>query len=112
MLPSDFAIVTLSAELAATLDCPRRVLIEAVELQGGAILQGFAAYWTERADGFEVAAWRDVPEQHRAEMERLFVETRKPGDGERYETIRHSVPATRPLKPCAPARYVPGRRIA
>jgi len=111
MLHSDFAIVTLPAELAACCGA-EQVLVEAVELDGGAIFVGAARTWTERDGQFEVApgAWLDVPEQHRGEIERLFVEVRKPAATASYETIRHSVPATRPLKPRAPVRYNPGRR--
>lgn len=109
----DLAVVTLSPELAAALGA-ERVLVEAVELHGAAIVQGFAVHWIEQDGGYDVAAWRSVPEKHRAEIEHLFVEARRPVLVASYEEIRHSVPraATWPSKPCAPVRYSPGRRTA
>lgn len=114
-LPSDFAIVDLPAELARRCGADR-VLVEAVEMHGAAILVGVARDWVVLGANYNVppSAWLDVPLIDVPIFERLFVETRKQAHGPDYHDARHAwrnaKPASEPLKPCAPVRYMPGRR--
>jgi hypothetical protein len=112
VMPTDFAIVVLPEDLARLCDTAR-VLVEAIETDGDAIFVAAACAWTIGESGYEVpqGGWIDVPEEHRREVERLFVAARKQQRGPDYHDARHAPqPASRPLKQYAPVRYTPGRR--
>jgi hypothetical protein len=76
MVPETLVVVALPRDLAAALGDigAERILVVGVELHGGAILRGFARSWTDVLGGVEAAAWHDVPETLRPELERLFAE--------------------------------------
>lgn len=106
MMTSDFVITAGPA--SATVPYAH-LLVEAVELRGGAIFR--AAYVpTPYADaGREV----NIHPMDAPVFEALFVAARRQTQGPDYHDVRHgwrdAKPASKPNKPGAPVRYRPGR---
>lgn len=116
-MQSDFAVVSLAGhEEIARLCVADAILVEAVELHGGALFVAAAREWTMRDGRHDVpqGAWLVVPEKHQATLEMLFVAARKQARGADYSDARHGCgdakPASKPLKPGASVRYQPGKR--
>lgn len=116
-MQSDFAVVSLAGhEEIARLCAADCILVEAVELHGGALFVAAAREWTTRDGRYDVpqGAWLTVPEKHQATLEVLFVEARKQARGPDYHDVRHgwreTKPASKPLLPGAPVHRRPGGR--
>ena len=71
-MDSDFAIVTLPSDLAASLGA-KRVLIEALTMHGTAALRGIYTAWEVRSAGFVGTVAVSVTQEQESALEALFV---------------------------------------
>jgi hypothetical protein len=87
---SDFAIVHLSSDLAAALGVERRVLVEALEMTGGAVFRGLYSRWKQRGRTFMPEQAITVPDEHHAALEELFVAARRLRPTDDAATVREA----------------------
>ena len=102
-MDSEFAIVTLSADLAVSLGA-KRVLIEALAMHGCAALRGVYTDWVELHDGYYGTVAVCPTQAQEAALEALFVAAHGLSGGDDVVTVRDADAANTKAK--REGRYV------